>query len=95
MDACGLSRKKITPGRTATMKVSPHATLLARPPLAVAPANGSSAAAVRKTIVEGRQGRMPSHAALLGEDRVRLIAAYVYSLSASDLGDGEDLYGDD
>ncbi|MEO1419695.1 MAG: cytochrome-c oxidase, cbb3-type subunit III [Pseudomonadota bacterium] len=56
---------------------------------------GSSAAAVRKTIVEGRQGRMPSHAALLGEDRVRLIEAYVYSLSASDLGDGSDLYGDD
>ncbi|MEL7310321.1 MAG: cytochrome-c oxidase, cbb3-type subunit III [Pseudomonadota bacterium] len=43
---------------------------------------GSSASIVRQTIVEGRQGRMPAHEALLGEDRVRLIAAYVYSLTA-------------
>ncbi|MBS0578222.1 MAG: cytochrome-c oxidase, cbb3-type subunit III [Proteobacteria bacterium] len=43
---------------------------------------GGSDAAIRKTITEGRNGTMPSHA-WLGEDRVRLLAAYVYSLSHS------------
>ena len=41
---------------------------------------GGSDASIRKTILEGRQGKMPAHQ-WLGEDRVRLLAAYVYSLS--------------
>jgi len=42
---------------------------------------GSSPAAIRKTIVEGRNGVMPAHQKLLGDDRLRILAAYVYSLS--------------
>jgi cytochrome c oxidase cbb3-type subunit III len=41
---------------------------------------GGSPATIRKTIMEGRHGKMPSHQ-WLGEDRIRLLAAYVYSLS--------------
>lgn len=41
---------------------------------------GGSEAAIRKTIMEGRHGKMPAHQ-WLGEDRVRLLAAYVYSLA--------------
>jgi cytochrome c oxidase cbb3-type subunit 3 len=42
---------------------------------------GSSEAAVRKSIVEGRNGVMPAHLDMLGPDRIRILAAYVYSLS--------------
>ena len=35
---------------------------------------------LRKTLMEGRHGKMPAHQ-WLGEDRIRLLAAYVYSLS--------------
>ena len=42
---------------------------------------GSSAAAIRKTIVEGRHGVMPEHGKLIGPDRAHILAAYVYSLS--------------
>ena len=42
---------------------------------------GSSPDAVRHSIVAGRQGQMPAHDRLLGPDRARLLAAYVYSLS--------------
>lgn len=41
---------------------------------------GGSAAAIRKTIMDGRTGKMPAHQ-WLGEDKIRLLAAYVYSLS--------------
>jgi cytochrome c oxidase cbb3-type subunit III len=41
---------------------------------------GGSPAALRRTITEGRQGRMPAQQ-WLGDDRIRLLAAYVYSLS--------------
>ncbi len=41
---------------------------------------GGSDAAIRKTLMEGRHGKMPSHA-WLGEDRIRVLAAYVYGLS--------------
>jgi cytochrome c oxidase cbb3-type subunit III len=41
---------------------------------------GGSEAAVRTSIAEGRHGQMPAHA-WLGDDKVRLLAAYVYSLS--------------
>jgi cytochrome c oxidase cbb3-type subunit 3 len=44
---------------------------------------GGSDATLRKTITEGRQGKMPAHA-WLGPDRIRLLAAYVYSLSHSE-----------
>ncbi len=37
---------------------------------------------VRYTIVNGRNGVMPAHGELLGEDRTRILAAYVRSLSA-------------
>jgi len=43
---------------------------------------GGSDAQIRKTLMEGRQGKMPAHE-WLGEDRIRLLAAYVYSLSHS------------
>ncbi|MBA1287334.1 cytochrome-c oxidase, cbb3-type subunit III [Pseudomonas japonica] len=36
---------------------------------------------VRRSIHEGRQGHMPAQAQLLGDDRVRVLAAYVYSLA--------------
>ncbi len=42
---------------------------------------GSSPAEIRKSIVEGRNGVMPAHGDLLGPDRTRILAAYVYSLS--------------
>ena len=42
---------------------------------------GASKGAIAKTISEGRQGNMPAHKDFLGEDKVHLLAAYVYSLS--------------
>jgi cytochrome c oxidase cbb3-type subunit 3 len=42
---------------------------------------GSSPAEIRKSIVEGRLGVMPAHGNLIGPDRARILAAYVYSLS--------------
>lgn len=42
---------------------------------------GSSPHVIRRTIVEGRSGVMPAHGDLIGEDRARILAAYVYSLS--------------
>jgi cytochrome c oxidase cbb3-type subunit 3 len=48
---------------------------------------GSTRDTLRETITNGRQGMMPAHAPLIGEDRVRLVAAYVYQLGSVD---GED-----
>lgn len=42
---------------------------------------GSSPSEIRKTIVKGRQGHMPANRDLIGTDRARILAAYVYSLS--------------
>ena len=42
---------------------------------------GSSPTEIRKSIVEGRNGVMPAHGDLVGPDRARILAAYVYSLS--------------
>ncbi|AHG40274.1 cytochrome CBB3 [Pseudomonas syringae CC1557] len=42
---------------------------------------GSSFAQLQQTIRDGRQGQMPAQQALLGNDRVHILAAYVYSLS--------------
>ena len=44
---------------------------------------GSSDAEVRKSIVEGRNGVMPANQNLIGRDRARILAAYVYNLSRS------------
>jgi cytochrome c oxidase cbb3-type subunit 3 len=43
--------------------------------------HGSSEAAIIETITKGRSSQMPAHRELLGEPRVRLLAAYVYGLS--------------
>ncbi|MDX1500131.1 MAG: cytochrome-c oxidase, cbb3-type subunit III [Woeseiaceae bacterium] len=42
---------------------------------------GGSEAAVRSTLVNGRNGVMPAFGELLGADRAKFLAAYVYSLS--------------
>ena len=42
---------------------------------------GSSAETVRETIVSGRNGQMPPHGDLFGENRTKILAAYIYSLS--------------
>jgi cytochrome c oxidase cbb3-type subunit 3 len=47
---------------------------------------GGDAANLRTSIGKGRQGQMPAHEALLGKDRVRLMAAYVLSLGAPTSG---------
>jgi cytochrome c oxidase cbb3-type subunit 3 len=44
---------------------------------------GSSAEAVRATIVQGRNGVMPPHGEFLGDKRTKILAAYVRSLSNS------------
>jgi cytochrome c oxidase cbb3-type subunit 3 len=42
---------------------------------------GDSAETIKTSIADGRHGTMPSHRALLGETRARLVASYVWSLS--------------
>lgn len=42
---------------------------------------GGSLAAVKKTLTEGRAGKMPAQKDALGAERVHLLTAYVYSLS--------------
>jgi cytochrome c oxidase cbb3-type subunit III len=42
---------------------------------------GSSLAQIQQTIRHGRNGRMPAQEQYLGNDKVHLLAAYVYSLS--------------
>jgi cytochrome c oxidase cbb3-type subunit 3 len=41
---------------------------------------GGSPGVIRQTLIEGRQGQMPAHKDFLGEDKVHLLAAYVYGL---------------
>lgn len=45
---------------------------------------GSSQEDVRTTIVQGRTGVMPAHGDLLGDNRTKILAAYVYSLGAAE-----------
>ena len=45
---------------------------------------GSEEADIRDTIVNGRNGVMPAHGNLLGENKARILAAYVYSLQFGD-----------
>ena len=42
---------------------------------------GGSPGAIRESVAKGRNGKMPPHRDFLGEDKVHLLAAYVYSLS--------------
>ncbi len=42
---------------------------------------GGDVASLTETITHGRNGNMPAHRELLSEDRRRLLAAYVDSLS--------------
>ena len=42
---------------------------------------GSSFAQLQQTIRYGRQGQMPAQEAIQGNDKVHILAAYVYSLS--------------
>ena len=42
---------------------------------------GGSTETIRETIVNGRNGLMPAHGDLFGENRTKILAAYVYSLS--------------
>lgn len=44
----------------------------------------SVADSVRQTLRNGRNGHMPAQAAYIGEERVHLVAAYVYSLRFND-----------
>jgi len=45
---------------------------------------GSSEADVRETVVAGRNGMMPAHGDLLGDNRTKILAAYIYSLSSGE-----------
>jgi cytochrome c oxidase cbb3-type subunit 3 len=42
---------------------------------------GSSEATIIETITNGRQNKMPSWKAFLGDDKDHVLTAYVYSLS--------------
>ena len=42
---------------------------------------GSTMESIEETIRNGRQGKMPAHKDFLGEDKVHLLTAYIYSLS--------------
>jgi cytochrome c oxidase cbb3-type subunit 3 len=44
---------------------------------------GGSQKTIIETITHGRNGRMPPHKAFLGEAKVHILAAYIYSLSAN------------
>ncbi|MGD8378776.1 MAG: cytochrome-c oxidase, cbb3-type subunit III, partial [Gammaproteobacteria bacterium] len=59
---------------------------------------GGSAAVIRKTLMQGRQGHMPAHKDLLGEHKIRLLAAYVWSLSHREtqaMDDDRDAHAED
>jgi cytochrome c oxidase cbb3-type subunit 3 len=45
---------------------------------------GSDAATIAETITKGRSGQMPAHAALIGEDRARLAAAWVLAQGSAE-----------
>lgn len=49
---------------------------------------GSDLATIREGIIKGRAGQMPAFEATLGPERVRLVTAYVYSLSNTPKSDG-------
>jgi cytochrome c oxidase cbb3-type subunit 3 len=43
--------------------------------------HGGSIETITETITQGRQSRMPAHRELLGEDKVKILAGYVYGIS--------------
>jgi cytochrome c oxidase cbb3-type subunit 3 len=45
--------------------------------------HGGTPDLITQTVNLGRNGKMPAHKTLLNEDRQRLLAAYVISLSAA------------
>lgn len=47
---------------------------------------GGTPAVIEKTIADGRQGEMPAWDKRLGEEQIRVLAAYVYGLSHKDDG---------
>lgn len=49
--------------------------------------HGGSREKVRETITNGRASMMPAHKDLLSKDEIRVVAAYVYSLSHGNGGD--------
>ena len=57
---------------------------------------GDSIAAIKQSIAQGRNGAMPAHAPIIGETRVRLVGAYVWSLShtPNDMAQAETRDGD-
>lgn len=76
--------------RFATVCTACHGTDARGNPLLGAPnltdgtwLHGGDFDTVRVTIANGRDNQMPAHAAALGESKVRLLAAYVLSLSAA------------
>ena len=46
--------------------------------------HGSSEAVIAQTIAQGRTSTMPAHKEFLGEERVHILAAYVYGLSRAE-----------
>jgi len=42
---------------------------------------GGSPRTIKQTIAKGRSGKMPAHSEFLGEAKVHILAAYIYSLS--------------
>ncbi len=50
---------------------------------------GGSVDKIEKSIAEGRQGVMPAHKDFLGEDKVHLLAAYIYSLGEQAKGSSQ------
>ena len=48
---------------------------------------GGSEKAISETIALGRNGIMPPHREFLGEEKVHILAAYIYSLSRDSSGD--------
>ena len=45
---------------------------------------GGSLETIEQTLINGRNGQMPAFAETLGEDRIHLVAAYVYRLSGGE-----------
>ncbi|MCK5719559.1 MAG: cytochrome-c oxidase, cbb3-type subunit III [Thiomargarita sp.] len=45
---------------------------------------GGSEAKIRETLTNGRKGKMPAHGKFLGEAKIHLLTAYIYSLSLED-----------
>ena len=42
---------------------------------------GGSPSAIKETIAKGRNGNMPAHSEFLGEAKIHILSAYIYSLS--------------